>query len=204
MNDRGFTLLELLLSIVLLVMITGILGGALHMAHSSLQRGEKKILQLERMKVSYFLMEAQIQSLLPYRNEPDGPRIFFAGSRDTLRMLSGYSLWRSTRGNVVVSYDVLTGPSGKQRLQVTERLPFQEMADETTLFENCDRIEFSYFQKTGLAEGKWVDNWSGENAAIPAEIRLDLACRGRHLSYLFNAFAKPTEAAQSSAPGDEE
>lgn len=183
----------------MLVLIAGILGGALHMAQSALEKGENKILQMERLKVSYTLMEAQIQSLQPYLAAPDGQRkIFFSGSRDKLLISSSYSLWRTTRSNVVVAYEVAQNATGKQSLKVTERLSFQEMTDETNLLDGCDGIHFDYFMKNGLEEGTWVADWSGSETAIPEKIRINLDCNGRKISYVFNAFAKPSEVTLSS------
>lgn len=193
--------MELLISIALLVLIVGVLGGALHMAHSALYRGEKKMHALERLKVSYFLMEAQIQSLQPYQNGPDGPKIFFAGGPNKLRLLSAYSLWRGAAGTVEVTYEVVAGTRGKQTLKVTERLPFQEKTDETTLLENCEKIQLDYFLKSGLEEGKWVENSGDINVTIPEKIRIHLICGATGLTYEFNAFAKPSEVAVAIQTG---
>jgi len=193
MNDRGFTLLELLLSILLLVLITGVLGGALHMAHSALSRGEKKVREMERLMTSYSLMEAQIQSLMPYKYGQDGPKIFFEGREDKLRIFTAYSIWRGTGGSVLATYDVVSGAMGKQNLKVTEQLPFQDAADEAILFANCDKIRFDYFLKAGQDEGKWLSDWADINTTIPEKIGINLACGPSRFRYEFNAFAKPLE-----------
>ncbi|MRR14993.1 MAG: prepilin-type N-terminal cleavage/methylation domain-containing protein [Deltaproteobacteria bacterium] len=201
MNDRGFTLLELLLSILLLVLITGVLGGALHMAHSALSRGEKKVRDLETLKTSYALMEAQIQSLMPYKYGPDGPKIFFEGRSDKLRILTAYSIWRGGGGGVLATYDVVPGAPGKQNLKVTEQLPFQDAADETILFANCDTIQFEYFLQAGQDEGKWLSGWGDVHTTIPEKIGINLTCGTSRLRYEFKAPAKPLEVTTARPSG---
>jgi len=199
MNDRGFTLLELLLSITMLVLITLILGGALHMAHSGLLRGEKKVHQLERLKTSYLLMGSQIQSLLPfYTDQEKQKKIYFTGSTDKLMIFSNYSLWQNTKGNVLVTYEILPNERGKQSLKVTEQTPFQDTKDEATLLDDCDGIGFNYFLKNGLEEGKWVDTWSDSEASLPDKIRVTMTCGGKTISYLYNVLTKPSEVTLST------
>lgn len=200
MNDRGFTLLELLLSIVLLVLITGVLGGALHMAQSALSRGEKKVRELETLKTSYALMEAQIQSLIPYKYGPDGPKIFFEGQPDKLRIYTAYSIWRGG-GSVLATYDVVSGALGRQNLKVTEQLPFQDEADETILFANCDKIQFEYFSQAGKEEGKWLSGWGDINTTIPEKIGIHLTCGPSRLRYEFQPPAKPLEVTTALPAG---
>jgi len=201
MNKRGFTLLELLLSILLLVLITGVLGGALHMAHSALSRGEKKVRELERFTTSYVLIEAQIQSLMPYKYGQDGPKIFFEGRQDKLRIMTAYSIWRGAGGSVLATYDVVSGAAGKQSLKVTEQLPFQEATDEAILFANCDKIQFDYFLKAGQDEGKWLSEWGDVNTTIPERIGIDLTYGPSRLRYEFTAFAKPLEVIVAAKAG---
>jgi prepilin-type N-terminal cleavage/methylation domain-containing protein len=125
LNNRGFTLLELLISITMLALITGIMGWTLNMAHRTLEKGEKKIHYLEREKVSFSLVESQIQSLFPYQYDDEGEKkLFFYGGKDKLMFASNYSLWRGTRGNAFVTYDIQTNEKGKQFLMFLKQFVF--------------------------------------------------------------------------------
>src|SRR3989337_2471377 len=70
-RSAGFTLLELLISIVMLGIIMVILVGALRLGFRSVESGEKKIESFERMRVSLSIIDSQIQSQIPltYQNE---------------------------------------------------------------------------------------------------------------------------------------
>ncbi len=70
--DRGFTLLELLISLSLLVVIVVIAMGAMRLGSRSVAAGEKKMNDRERFRTVLSLIDAQIQSQLPLTYEERG------------------------------------------------------------------------------------------------------------------------------------
>src|SRR5512136_1554467 len=64
-SRRGFTLLELMISITLIGIIAVIIAGAMRLGYRSVDAGERKIESLERMRVSLTLIDSQIQSEIP-------------------------------------------------------------------------------------------------------------------------------------------
>jgi len=192
LKNRGFTLLELLISITMLALITGIMGWALSMSQRTLDKGERKIHYLERMKVSFSLLESQIISLFPYQYEDEGEKkLFFYGGKDKLMFASNYSLWRGTRGNTFVTYDIQTNEKGKQFLKITEQLIGLEAKNETILFDDCTGIHFEYFLKNALEEGKWVDRWPADEKGLPDKIRINIMQNTKKVDLLVNAYVKP-------------
>ena len=200
MNNRGFTLLELLISITMLALITGIMGWTLSMAHRTLEKGERKIHYLERVKVSFSLVESQIQSLFPYQYDDEGEKkLFFSGGKDKLMFSSNYSLWRGTRGNTFVTYDIQTNEKGKQFLRITEQIIGLEAKNETILFDDCTSINFEYFLKNAFEEGKWVEEWPADEKGLPDKIKINIAHNTKKIALMVNSLVKPTTALSSVA-----
>jgi prepilin-type N-terminal cleavage/methylation domain-containing protein len=200
LNNRGFTLLELLISITMLALITGIMGWTLSMSHRTLDKGERKIHYLEREKASFSLLESQILSLFPYQYDDEGEKkLFFYGGKDKLMFASNYSLWRGTRGNTFVTYDIQTNEKGKQFLRITEQIIGLEAKNETILFDDCTGIDFEYFLKNAFEEGKWVDQWPADEKGLPDKIRININQNTKKIALLFNSFIKPVTTLSSIA-----
>lgn len=174
-NEAGFTLLELIISISMLVLIIVIIGGAMRLGSRSVTVGEKKIETLERVRASLNLIDSQIQSITPLTYIEDAAKKFyFKGERDTLQFSSNYSVWLGQRGYVIAAYRVETDNYGKQTLYVSENIVGTEAKKETKLIEASDGIYFDYFIKEPTDEkGKWVEKWTDDNN-IPEKIRLHL------------------------------
>jgi general secretion pathway protein J len=200
MNSRGFTLLELLISVTMLALITGIMGWTLNMAHRTLDKGERKIHYLERVKASFSLVESQILSLFPYQYDDEGEKkLFFSGGKYKLMFASNYSLWRGTRGNTFVTYEIQTNEKGKQTLKITEQVIGLESKNETTLFDDCIGINFEYFLKNALEEGRWVVQWPADEKGLPEKIKINIACGAKNSALMVNPPVRPAVALASAA-----
>lgn len=200
LNSRGFTLLELLIAITMLALITAILGGALRMAHRTLDKGEKKIHYLERQKIAFSLVESQIQSsfLYQFKDEEGQKKIFFAGSKDKLIFPSNYSLWRGTEGNIFVTYTIHLNEKEKQFLRITEQTIGLETKNEAVLFDDCTSISFEYFFKNAFEEGKWVEEWPADEKGLPEKIKINVNCDARKTAVIMNSFVKSATALATS------
>jgi len=199
-SNKGFTLLELLLSITMLALIAGILGWTLNMAHRTVDKGERKIHYLEREKAAYSLVESQLSALIPYQYDDEGEKkIFFAGGKDKLTFASNYSLWRGTRGNAFVAYEVQANEKGGKFLRVTEQVIGLKTNDEAIIFDDCDSINFEYYLKNAFEEGKWIEEWPTDEKGLPAKIRINIARNARKISLVVNPPVKPTLTLTSAA-----
>jgi hypothetical protein len=184
----------------MLALITGIMGWTLSMAHRTLDKGEKKIHYLEREKVSFSLIESQIQSLFPYQIDDDEgqKKLFFAGGKDKLMFASNYSLWRGTKGNTFVTYDIQTNEKGKQFLTITEQIIGLEEKNEAVLFDDCVSINFEYFLKNAFEEGKWLEEWPADEMGLPDKIKINIAYNTKKIALMFNSLVKPNTVLSSS------
>jgi prepilin-type N-terminal cleavage/methylation domain-containing protein len=184
-SERGFTLLELLISMTLLVVILVITLGALRISSRSVAAGEKKMESQERFRTALSILDAQIQSQVPLTYEEDGQKkYYFSGNRKTLRLSSNHSIWGGQKGYVVVDYRVEADHTGKEVLYASEQIPGIEGRQDTRLIEATE-ISFEYFHKDPTEEqGKWMDQLS-DGTTIPEKIRFQMINGTKSLSLVF-------------------
>lgn len=173
--QSGFTLLELLVSIALIGIIIMIIIGALRLGLRSVESGEKKIELLQRMRNSFNIIDAQIQSQTPLSYEEDGERkYYFRGERTFMQFPTNYSVWGGEKGYVLATYSVLPDESGRQVLYISENVMGLSGSTQTTLFNSFDTIYFEYLYKDPTEEsGRWVDTWT-DSLYIPEKVRIHL------------------------------
>jgi prepilin-type N-terminal cleavage/methylation domain-containing protein len=185
--QSGFTLLELLVSIVLIGLIVSIVGASMRLGYRSLDKGEKKALMLERFKVSLNLMDAQIQSGMPLKTTGSTAteginQYLFEGKKDSVKFASNYSLMGGQKGYVIVAYRVETGTNDKRTLFAQENTIGMENQKEVKLLEGFDDIHFEYFFKEVTEEqGQWVEEWT-DPMTIPGKVRIHLSWGNQQIS----------------------
>lgn len=182
---RGFTLLELLISITMIGLIALVITGAMRLGSRSVDRGEKRIESLERLKNSINIIESQIMSEIPLSYEEDGNRrYYFQGEKDSVQFATTYSIWGNQKGYVLTSLKVGIDSNGKRYLKAKESPLIGGIEAETVLFEGFDEIYFEYFYKDPTEEdGRWVREWT-EEGNMPDRIRVVLISGRRDFSLI--------------------
>lgn len=182
---RGFTLLELLISITMIGLIALVITGAMRLGSRSVDRGEKRIESLERLKNSVDIVESVMMSEIPLSYEEDGNRrYYFQGERDYVQFTTTYSILGSQRGIVLISLKVNTDNYGKRYLAAKELPLIGGNEAEAVLFEGFDEIFFEYFYKDPTEEeGQWVGKWI-EETIMPNKIRIGLVKDNKDLSLI--------------------
>lgn len=186
-SGRGFTLLEVMISIALISMLVVVIAGAMRLAYRSIDRGERRSEYLERLKVSFFLLNAQIQSAIPLvRADDEAGRLFFEGSGESVKFASNYSLTGGQRGYVTVAYRVESNGQGKRTLYIQENNIGVENVREMRVLEGMEEIRFEYFRMetdSDQAQGEWVETWSDE-LLFPRKIRVHFAWGGQKIQLI--------------------
>jgi len=191
LNQRGFTLVELLISIAMLAVIISIMIGALSMAYKTVEKGERKVDNLERRKIVFSLIESQIQSAFEsYYDDQGEKKVRFSGEKDRMVFASNYSLWSGASGNSLVTYQIKTNDQGKSTLYAEERILGTDSGRETLLTKDYESITFDYFIKNSLEEGKWIDHWPEEEKNIPQKIRVNFTDGPNKKILTVNVFSK--------------
>ena len=174
-SHSGFTLLELLISLVMLGGIAIIISSAMRLGLRTISSGERKIDYLERTRASFNIIDSQIQSQIPLTFEENGgKKYYFQGDRESLQFPSNYSIWGGTKGYVMVRYKVETDDTGKQLLAASESIIGTKNSRESKLFSEVDAIYFEYLFKDPTEEKKeWTDKWT-DMGNIPEKVKLHL------------------------------
>ena len=177
-GQQGFTLLELMISIVLMGMVVLITAGAMRLGFRSAESGQRKIESIERFRTSLNIVESQMQSAFVIKKSGTEADLEFAqlkGDHNSLEFRSLYSLWGGTRGPVFVIYNVKEGNKGGKSLYVTENpIIIPEATREVLLIEDAKDIFFEYYKKGPTDEkGSWAEDWTDKDN-IPNKIKLTI------------------------------
>ena len=175
-RQKGFTLMELLISMTLFLLVVVILGGALRLGFRSISAGEKRIDVLERFRSSFEIITNQLHSAVPLTYEEDGAKKYYLkGDATNLQFATSQSLWGGEKGCVIVSYRLEPGDEGQRILYASERSAGSEEAQEVKLFDDLKALSFSYFSREAMEEdGKWTEEWP-DNTQYPERVRVNLS-----------------------------
>lgn len=191
--ERGFTLLELLISITMLALILVIIFGTMRLGFRSVESADRKMEALERKRMSLSIITAQTASHVPLTYDDEGTkRYYFSGSSDAMQFTTNYSIWGGQKGYVTVNYRVESEAGGKQSLYASESTVALEGTRETKLLEGLDSVTFEYYYKDPTEEkGEWVEEWS-DDQATPEKVRLRLVEGTRSVSLILPVRVKGT------------
>ena len=189
--EKGFTLLELILSISILSIVLVTIYATLSMGSRTWEKGERDIEKIQRERVVMNLLSREIKSAFPYKVTPselDDHKEFYAfdGKEDSLSFVSGVPL-RGERGGlswltfwveedlglVVIERDAL-------RADIFEERDSLDKDDMEVLDERIADIKFEYYQfKDGKAEGEgegeWEEKWDAEKeGTLPHAVKVML------------------------------
>ncbi len=172
-SQNGFTLLELTISITMLALIVLVIAGALRLGYRSIESADKKIESAERLRISFHIIDSQIQSYIPLSYIDNGERkYYFKGTKSSMQFSTNYSVWGGERGYVVTTYDVVPLDNNKYALLVTENTVGIESARQTKLLDDYNSISFRYYYKDPTEEhGEWIEEWKDETT-VPQKIRI--------------------------------
>lgn len=204
--QRGFTLLELILSIAILSAVLVTIYATLSMGSRTWEKGERDIEKVQRMRVVMDLLSREIKAAYPYKVTPtelDTHKEFYAfdGKEDYLSFVSCIPLYGGSgrlswltfwveegAGLVVVERDALRSDILKQR----EAMDKDEMM---VLDANVTAIRFAYYsaeggdrETTSEEEADWVEKWDAEEeGSLPQAVSVTV-----------------TFLEEGTAPGDED
>lgn len=182
-SEKGFTLLELVISLVMIGIIVLIISGAMRLGLRSIETGNRKIDTLERLRTSSGIINAQIQSEMPITRDDNGEKKFyFEGDAETMQFPTNYSIWTGRNGFVLVKYRVVADTSGKFSLIASENSLGVDESRETYLFTSLDSLSFEYYYKDPTEEeGSWVDEWT-DTTTTPTKVRVKMVYGNRNFS----------------------
>jgi general secretion pathway protein J len=170
-DERGFTLLEMLVATTLLGLLTIVLYGALQFGLRSWKRSEEVSVRTNIVRQVQASLTTDLTRAYPevLHDDPTRKPVDFEGTHNRMRFLTPSPTVPGALDRVVVSMT-----SGSDVLTRTTSLELGAPAHPATkiLLRHIERIEISYF---GPAEGEkdaqWQDNWH-DREFLPRLIRI--------------------------------
>jgi len=189
-SEAGFTLLELLISLTLVVVMVAMTFSVFATAMTAVPRGEEAADRSGRLRMATALLTRQVRALVDYPAETEEEiHSFFIGDEQNFSFITaapqlggGEGLgWvtYSTDGKQIKMAERLIFSTGavseKEEEEGTVQEPEQEVpAAEAVLLDNLKSARFQYLRLDG-SEGEWLDGWDGlEEQGPPAAIRVVL------------------------------
>jgi prepilin-type N-terminal cleavage/methylation domain-containing protein len=182
-DTRGFTLLELMISLGLLGLMLAMTYSVFSTATGSIPRGEAEAERAARLRAASEILSRQVRSVVNYAARTDEDVFpYFRGGADWFTFVTAAPQYRGGEGLGWVSYWVKGG-----QLMVGERVLFTSatvadddptLASEAVLLDGFTASSFQYARQEGT-DVEWVNAWDGaEEQSLPAAIRLEFTGAG--------------------------
>lgn len=209
MRNRGFTLVELLLSIMLLAMLMAGAWAGISTATKAAQRGEALIDRTNRVRVAQEFIRRQIRNALalPYVvDKGTGETRTFEGEQDFLRFIAPMPGYLSHGGAYVQTLSLRPARGGGEELVFAHELlngydPDEPRDPEREPVVLIEGIRSATFEYRGLDDsgklGDWQDEWSAPGAQ-PVLVRLHLEM-DRDSGYVWPDIVVPVLANSANA-----
>jgi general secretion pathway protein J len=182
-RERGFTLIEVTIALVLLALMASTLYGSLSLAGTSWDRGEAKAQQTNEMRLTEDFLRRTLGAQHPLRLQKvlEKP-LYFAGTRDSL----SYAAALPGRAGAGMYYFqvALTPYADSSRLTLSRVIPDYAAtslptfgSDLSVLAEGIGEVRFGYFGRdpgsADIVPPTWRERWD-DPQRLPDLIRIDV------------------------------
>ena len=187
-NQRGFTLIELMIAVTLVAAISTGMLLAMRTGLMTLEKVDTRLQDNRRVVALQQMLVRQLSSVIPAVGQCGPNRAaLFSGTAQALRMVTSYSLADGARGYPqLVDLEVLPDPEGGFRLIENEHFyfsPFSAVAfcDPQGVtpqsFEIAHglavcRISYREYIPEAPNGGSWLTGWNRPN--LPAALRIEM------------------------------
>jgi prepilin-type N-terminal cleavage/methylation domain-containing protein len=188
-DERGFTLLELMISISLLAIMLGMAYTAFSTAMGAVPRGEEAADRSARLRMGTSLLTRQVHSMVNYPSFTEDGEVYpyFEGDAVSFKFITAAPQLNGGEGLGWVSY----WTDGKT-MWMAERAIFSvqsisgeapDPTGQTVLLEGLKGARFQYLRLDG-GDSEWTDAWNPiEEQSLPGAIRITLDGLGTGGSY---------------------
>lgn len=185
-DQRGFTLLELLIGLSLLGLMLVLLFGGLRLGFRSWDAGEERFESSSQLGVAQGFLRRQLSQIYPLRWKaaPERP-IAFVGESRAVRFAGQLSSQFGLAGVHLIVLEQGDGEEGPE-LIMRWRRPSRDMQDfsalqeedKAVLVKHVKDVAFAYYgAENDQTEPAWRDEWTFDQR-LPSLIRLRLTLDG--------------------------
>lgn len=186
-NQRGFTLIEVMLSIVLLAVLLAAAFGGIRSAVKGMHIGENLMDRTNRLRVAQEFVRHQLSRTLPLpfgQEHGTGTNMMFEGKRDLMRFVAPMPGYLSNGGAYVQTLELSNTRNGKQLLFNHWMLNGFDKdklnkgdSEPVVLMDQVDSGKFEYRKLDDQGELEdWSDDWE-DPSITPVMIRIELKMR---------------------------
>jgi general secretion pathway protein J len=182
-RQRGFTLLEAVVAMVLLGLMMAVMTGSIRFAGQTRDTATARIDSLDNMRIAQdFLRQTLAQSHPKRWAKVVGRPFFFRGERDEVFIGAPLTARVGVGGLFLLKFSLADderGGKGKKLVMArtfpqpdTQEMPDFSGADTVVLAENLTELEFGYLGRDDEnSDATWYDDWK-EPARMPEAVRV--------------------------------
>ena len=182
-NQRGFTLLEIIVVMTMLSLIMVMIYGGIQTSRKISEKGLKRINASNEIRVVSELIRRQVSRILPMAfKEDDGEFVIFEGDDRHIMYVSPMPGYLGNGGPHVQLIEIVNAKGGKI-LQFSHWLLSDSLEEDSfedsdqepvVLLENIRDAEFSFVKLDEEGElGDWENSWE-EPETTPLMVRLEV------------------------------
>ena len=186
-NKSSFTLIELIISMGILMAVTGIVAMASKSFYDGYERSAKVTRRLKEYMAIDNIMDVHVRNLIPFQWKDDNgnTRFVFSGEEHRLHFTTLRRSYGKRAGSLIFVRLFVEEDKLIAEYSTMPRLPWKEDDEETmpyereVIAENVGEITFTYAEKASAEEDEdgtgisWEENWpEDEHAAPPLAIRM--------------------------------
>ena len=162
--DRGFTLIEVLVSLTIMALIAGVAFAGLSVAIDSWRKGSQKIEELDQR----FALERLVQRQVSLADAQ-----LFRGNDRELQFISSYSLVNGPGEPVWVKYVADAGKFVYPEIPLAEYVPEHPELAFTETFGSFSQVGFRYLTMNRDGQAGWAMEWTQEKE-LPHVVRVQI------------------------------
>lgn len=185
----NFTLIELIVSMGILMAVTGIVAMASKSFYDGYDRSAKVTRRLKEYMAIDNIMDVHVRNMIPFQWKDDNSntRFVFSGEEHRLHFTTLRRSYGKSAASLIFVRLFVEENQLIAEYSTLPRLPWKEDGDETMTYEreviaeNIEQITFTYAEKASEEEDEdgtgisWEENWpEDEHAAIPLAIRMHI------------------------------
>lgn len=184
--QKGFTLLELLIGLVLLGLILTLLFGGLRLGARSWDSGDKRAADSAQLRAIHGFIRRELSQTHPLRwKNGVEARLAFIGEPGALKFVAPLPVQAGGGGLYFLGLELGNGDGG-QRLMMKRVLVNSaakdfsslEQGEQSVLADHIDRMSISYFgAPTPQGEPAWQEKWD-DPQRLPLLVRIQVKSNG--------------------------
>jgi general secretion pathway protein J len=186
-DQRGFTLIEVMLAILLLAVLLAAAFGGIRSAVKGMHIGENLMDRTNRLRVAQEFIRHQLSRTLPLpfgQEHGTGKNLMFEGKHDLMRFVAPMPGYLSNGGAYVQTLELTNTRNGKQLLFNHWMLNGFDVdklrhgdSEPVVLMDQVDSGKFEYRKLDDQGELEdWSDDWD-DPSITPVMIRIELKMR---------------------------